>query len=201
MTNRRDLLKIGLAAAALPVAAQAAFIDTGVPRVPLYKVLYDTRFPASVAFARRAAVGGLAVHAMAGDMTRVLVRRSLSSLAARTCGDRRAHGVRRSVLPRAARVGSAHARRLSRRARAGARRLRRAPVRRCRRVAVRRGRCGGELRMGGRVGRRRREVSASPVVRRTATAVTADDGMTTFRTVVLLGHRAGCACIGHVDDR
>ena len=67
MTNRRELLKIGLAAAALPVAAQAALVETH--RVPLYKVLYDTRFPASVAFARRAAVGGLAIQAMAGDMT------------------------------------------------------------------------------------------------------------------------------------
>ena len=38
--------------------------------MPLYKVLYDTRFAASVAFARRAAARGLAVHAMAGDMTR-----------------------------------------------------------------------------------------------------------------------------------
>ena len=67
MTNRRELLKLGLAAAALPVTAQATLVET--PRVPLYKVLYDTRFPASVAFARRAAVSGLAVRAMAGDMT------------------------------------------------------------------------------------------------------------------------------------
>ena len=67
MTNRRELLKIGLAAAALPVAAHAALVETH--GVPLYKVLYDTRFPASVAFARRAAAGGLAVRAMAGDMT------------------------------------------------------------------------------------------------------------------------------------
>jgi len=69
MTNRRELLKIGLAAAALPVAAQAALLETGVPRVALYKVLYDTRFPASVAFAQRAVVGGLDVRAMTGDMT------------------------------------------------------------------------------------------------------------------------------------
>lgn len=67
MTNRRELLKLGLAAAVLPVAAQATLVVTH--GVPLYKVLYDTRFPASVAFARRAAVGGVAVRAMAGDMT------------------------------------------------------------------------------------------------------------------------------------
>ena len=69
MTNRRELLKIGLAAVALPVAAQAAPAETAAARVPLYKVLYDTRFPAGVAFARRAALGGQAVRAMAGDMT------------------------------------------------------------------------------------------------------------------------------------
>jgi hypothetical protein len=38
--------------------------------VSLYKVLYDTRFAASVAFARRTADRGLAVHAITGDMTR-----------------------------------------------------------------------------------------------------------------------------------
>ena len=44
--------------------------DRTVAAVSIYKVLYDTRFPASVAFARRAAARGLAVHATAGDMTR-----------------------------------------------------------------------------------------------------------------------------------
>jgi hypothetical protein len=39
--------------------------------VPLYKVLYDTRFLASVAFARRAAEQGAATQAMAGDVTSV----------------------------------------------------------------------------------------------------------------------------------
>ena len=38
--------------------------------VPLYKVLYDVRFPASVTFARRATAHGMPVHAMDGDMTR-----------------------------------------------------------------------------------------------------------------------------------
>jgi hypothetical protein len=67
MTNRRELLKVGLAAAAFPVAAGATLVETH--GVPLYKVLYDTRFPASVTFGRRAEVGGLAVRAMTGDMT------------------------------------------------------------------------------------------------------------------------------------
>jgi hypothetical protein len=71
MTNRRELLKIGIAAAVLPVAARAASLERAAPDAQrLYKVVYDTRFPASAAFARRAAAVGLAVQAMAGDMTR-----------------------------------------------------------------------------------------------------------------------------------
>src|SRR5688572_18709763 len=72
MTSRREFVQAGLAVAALPVAAQAAFAmaPASVPLVSLYRVLYDTRFPACIAFARRAAARGLAVHATAGDMTR-----------------------------------------------------------------------------------------------------------------------------------
>ncbi len=73
MTNRRQLLKIGLAASTLSLANRAA-LGAQVARqddvVPLYKVLSDVRFPASVAFARRAAAHGVPVHAMDGDMTR-----------------------------------------------------------------------------------------------------------------------------------
>jgi hypothetical protein len=71
MTSRREFLQVALGASALPVAARAesAFETTAAPTIPLYKVLYDTRFAASVAFARRAAARGLAVHAMGGDMT------------------------------------------------------------------------------------------------------------------------------------
>ncbi|HEX7236371.1 MAG TPA: hypothetical protein VF405_05380 [Gammaproteobacteria bacterium] len=73
MTSRREFLKTGLAASALlPAAARADFAvaDELGQGAALYKVLYDTRFAASVSFARRAAARGLAVHAMAGDMTR-----------------------------------------------------------------------------------------------------------------------------------
>ena len=73
MTSRREILKVGLAASALPLAGGAAFAAAAGERqleaVALYKVLYDTRFPASVAFAARAAEQGHAVHAMQGDMT------------------------------------------------------------------------------------------------------------------------------------
>jgi hypothetical protein len=68
MTSRREVLKVGLAVAALPATARAAFAAPST--VPFYKVLYDMRFSASVAFARRAQGRGYAVHAMAGDMTR-----------------------------------------------------------------------------------------------------------------------------------
>ena len=74
MTSRREFLKVGLAVPALPIAARAvgaelAADEGALPVVPLYKVLYDARFPASVAFARRASARGLAVQAMRGDMT------------------------------------------------------------------------------------------------------------------------------------
>ena len=74
MTSRREVLKAGLAASAvLPLGVRADSVAVDAARaetVTLYKVLYDTRFAASVAFARSAAARGLSVHAMAGDMTR-----------------------------------------------------------------------------------------------------------------------------------
>jgi hypothetical protein len=77
MTSRREFLQIGIAASTLPLAAHAARA-AGVPAggrepsdtVPLYAALYDTRFPDSVAFARRASALGVRVQAMEGDMTR-----------------------------------------------------------------------------------------------------------------------------------
>jgi hypothetical protein len=75
MTSRREFLKAGLIAATLlPSGARAdsaaAVRSARASTVSLYKVLFDTRFPASVAFAGRAAARGFAVHAIAGDMTR-----------------------------------------------------------------------------------------------------------------------------------
>jgi hypothetical protein len=73
MTSRREFLKAGLVASALPMAARAELGGAPAARgatVPLYKVLCDTRFAASVAFARRAEALGVPVHGMAGDMTR-----------------------------------------------------------------------------------------------------------------------------------
>ena len=74
MTSRRQVLKVGLAASAmLPLAAGIVSMAVDAARgeaITLYKVLYDTRFATSVAFARRAAAAGVPVHGMAGDMTR-----------------------------------------------------------------------------------------------------------------------------------
>ena len=75
MTNRREFLQIGVAATALPFAthARAATLGLGAESadvVPLYKALYDVRFPDSVAFARRIEHHGIRVHAIEGDMTR-----------------------------------------------------------------------------------------------------------------------------------
>jgi hypothetical protein len=74
MTSRRTFLQIGIAASAWPIATQAARAAAlggaaPAPSLPLYKVVYDTRFAASVAFGRRAASLGEQVHPIQGDMT------------------------------------------------------------------------------------------------------------------------------------
>jgi hypothetical protein len=73
MTNRREFLRIGIAASALPFATHAVRAADLVPadHMPLYKALYDLRFADSIAFARRVESLGVAVHAIEGDMTRV----------------------------------------------------------------------------------------------------------------------------------
>jgi hypothetical protein len=77
MTSRREFLQIGIAASSLPLASQVAraasigeFAQSRAP-VPLYKVVYDSRFPATVAFGDRARALGADVHAIDGDMTRL----------------------------------------------------------------------------------------------------------------------------------
>lgn len=72
MTNRREFLQIGVTATAWPLASSAvrAAQIPGAEPLTLYKVVYDRRFGASIAFAERAAALGLAVHAIEGDMTR-----------------------------------------------------------------------------------------------------------------------------------
>ena len=74
MTNRREFLQIGIAATAWPLASSAAgAVGGSLPdptAMPMHGLIYDRRFPASLAFAERAAARGLDVHAIEGDMTR-----------------------------------------------------------------------------------------------------------------------------------
>jgi hypothetical protein len=77
MTNRREFLHLGVAALSLPIAARAGVSpeiyapgeDAGAE--PLYKVFFDERFPASVAFANEMKRRSLPTHAIRGDITNV----------------------------------------------------------------------------------------------------------------------------------
>jgi hypothetical protein len=74
MTNRREFLQIGASATAWPLVAQtlqATGIEPLPDLVPLSLVVYDTRFPESVAFAGRCAALGLRTCAIEADMTRL----------------------------------------------------------------------------------------------------------------------------------
>lgn len=75
MTSRRQFLQIGVTATALPLASRAAHavgveLAAGAP-VPLYAVVYDTRFPASVEFGRQSRALGIRAEPIEGDMTRL----------------------------------------------------------------------------------------------------------------------------------
>lgn len=75
MTNRREFLHLGVAALSLPIAARAGMS----PQVlapgehssaePLYKIFFDERFPASVAFADEMKRFSIPSHAIRGDIT------------------------------------------------------------------------------------------------------------------------------------
>jgi hypothetical protein len=73
MTSRREFLQTGVAVSTLPFAGPAlgAIRTSDHSSVPLYAVIYDTRFEPSVAFARRSAALGLSTREIAGDMTTV----------------------------------------------------------------------------------------------------------------------------------
>ncbi|HZF14760.1 MAG TPA: hypothetical protein VE046_02345 [Steroidobacteraceae bacterium] len=73
MVTRRDVVLGAMAVSALPAIAGAwvspkpgSTLEGGSA---LYKVIYDERFPLSVAFGHEALRAGLAVHAIRGDMT------------------------------------------------------------------------------------------------------------------------------------
>ncbi len=71
MANRREFLQAGLAASLLPavLSANASAPEAIHPASPFYKVIFDERFPASVAFGAEWKARGAAVHAIRGDIT------------------------------------------------------------------------------------------------------------------------------------
>ncbi len=75
MASRREFLQVGIAALALPISAHAALSPAAdapektAPVTPLYKVVFDERFPASVAFGTEARSLGLPTHSIRGDIT------------------------------------------------------------------------------------------------------------------------------------
>jgi hypothetical protein len=75
MASRREFLQVGIAALALPISARAALSpaadapNSAAPVTPLYKVVYDERFPASVEFGEEARSLGLPTHSIRGDIT------------------------------------------------------------------------------------------------------------------------------------
>jgi hypothetical protein len=80
MTTRREFLQAGIAASAVPIAAGALISDkptmvepsasaAPLSPMPFYKVVFDERFPDSVAFASEMKRLGVATHGIRGDMT------------------------------------------------------------------------------------------------------------------------------------
>lgn len=71
MANRREFLQAGIAASLLPIAVAGRTLAASehADRVTFYKVIFDERFPASVAFGEEWKARGAAVHAIRGDIT------------------------------------------------------------------------------------------------------------------------------------
>jgi len=71
MASRREFLQAGIAASVLPIAVARNTLAPieGGDRVAFYKVIFDGRFPASVAFGEEWKARGAAVHAIRGDIT------------------------------------------------------------------------------------------------------------------------------------
>src|SRR5277367_3799977 len=70
MKNRREFLQAGIAASLLPLAMPAVAAPEGqVSATTFHKVIFDERFPASVAFGAEWKARGAAVHAIRGDIT------------------------------------------------------------------------------------------------------------------------------------
>jgi hypothetical protein len=70
MTSRRDFLQIGITGGMLlPFAALGDHATLSAAHTPLYKAIFDERFPSGIAFAREMTRRGVAVQAIRGDIT------------------------------------------------------------------------------------------------------------------------------------
>jgi hypothetical protein len=71
MASRREFLQAGIAASVLPMAVAGANAAPSKreDRPSFYKVIFDHRFPASVAFGEEWKARGAAVHGIQGDIT------------------------------------------------------------------------------------------------------------------------------------
>jgi len=71
MASRREFLQAGIAASVLPMAVAGANPAPGKRdhAADFYKVIFDERFPPSVAFGAEWKARGAAVHAIRGDIT------------------------------------------------------------------------------------------------------------------------------------
>ena len=71
MASRREFLQAGIAASVLPIAVAGSNLapTERADRVTFYKVIFDERFPASVAYGEQWKARGAAVHAIRGDIT------------------------------------------------------------------------------------------------------------------------------------
>ncbi len=71
MASRREFLQAGIAASVLPIAIAGSNIARSQREnhASFYKVVFDERFPASVAFGEEWKARGAQVHAMRGDIT------------------------------------------------------------------------------------------------------------------------------------
>ena len=71
MASRREFLQAGMAASVLPLAVAGSDLAPNQRGAVtnFYKVIFDERFPASVAFGVEWIARGAAVHAIRGDIT------------------------------------------------------------------------------------------------------------------------------------
>jgi hypothetical protein len=71
MASRREFIQAGIAASILPmvVSARESLHQPLFEAKSFYKVVFDQRFPASVAFAREMNQLGAPIHAIDGDIT------------------------------------------------------------------------------------------------------------------------------------